>query len=127
MKKLNLKDYGLSKKEDGSYQSTPKNPSVTAEQLGKVGTKLQALIVDAEERTFEGETKVMLRLTVPDLKKSEEGMSRSLGLNQTNLLSMVNAYGEDIEVWAQKAVELRVERTKFMGKEVSCIRVYPSD
>jgi hypothetical protein len=124
-KQLNLEEYGIQKKEDGTLSF--KNPSINAEKIGKIGTVMSAVILNAQEKIFNGEKKVMLTLNIPDLEGYDDGNIRSFGLNLTNLVSMINAYGEDLEEWLNKSIELKVEKTKFGGESTSGIRVYATD
>jgi len=122
-KQLNLKEFGLQKTDEG-YENAPLFASLKAEDLGKPGAEASGMIKKAEVREFETEKKVVLTLVIAKLTKSEGGDVRSLPLNKTNLASMLNAFGEDLDAWEHKIVDLKVETTKFKGKTVPCVRIY---
>lgn len=126
--KLDSEEYGIEKKEDGTYEST-KTTGLTAEMLGKPGSKCGATIGNVEQRTFnesEG-PKLILTLNVPSLGESPAERVKPLALNRTNLLSLVNAFGDDTDEWLGKALSLNVETTQYQGKNVPCVRVYAAE
>lgn len=120
---LNLEDFGVEKSEDGTYKGKSKK-SLKAEDLGEVGDILDGAIMKAEVFEFDGEKKVIAELNIPDLGESEEQRIRSLALNKTNFLKLLNAFGNDLKNWENKMVELRVETANFQSKQVPAIRVY---
>lgn len=122
-KLLDLEAYGFEEK-DGKIGKKKKG-SLKAEDLGEIGDIFDAAILEANEFEWEGEKKVSLKLNIPDLGEKEEDRIRFLGLNVTNLGTMLRAFGKDLSKWENQMVEARVEQTTFNGKPISCIRLYP--
>jgi hypothetical protein len=130
-KQVNLEGLGIRETETGEFEKTPINPSLKAEDLIKAGVKIGkdtvAIIKNAEQRTFEDGEKIMVSMSIEALEKSKDGENRSLGLNSTNTLTMLNAYGQDLESWTNKMINVKVEETLYKGKKVACIRLYKYD
>lgn len=123
IKLLDLEALGIEQNEDEEYQMKGKK-TLKADDLGKVGSILDAAILDFETLTFEDGSKVILTLNIPALGNKEEKRIRRLTLNKTNLVTLLNAFGVDGDKWINKMIELRVESTLFQGKKVPAIRVY---
>lgn len=96
-----------------------------ADDLGKVGSKHQAIILGVQERTFDEAEgmKMILSLDVPSLGESRNERSRQLTLNKTNLISLVSKLGEDTDAWVKEIITLKVEKTSYAGKTVPGIRI----
>jgi len=48
--------------------------------------------------------------------------SKRLVLNMTNAKAIAQAYGEELDDWSGKLIELYPDRTSFGGKMVDCLR-----
>ena len=117
MTQLNLGNYGIEKTEDGNYESGKSSTWLKAEDVGKIGTDYTTTIKGVREYEFKEEMKILVDVEYKD----EES---TLVLNKTNLLNLLDAFGDDTDKWKGKQVTLKVERTTFNGKTVPCIRVY---
>jgi hypothetical protein len=53
------------------------------------------------------------------------GCSKGLVLNVTNTDALANAFGDEMESWVGKTVEIFKDRCQFKGKPVDCCRVRP--
>jgi hypothetical protein len=120
--KLNMGEMGLEKNEKGEYQTKQGQKVLKADDIGKIGTIIDAQILGAKPIDFGEETKVVLELKAPKISKE---IAQGLSLNKTNLMTIANAFGDDTDKWIGQAIELRVESTLFKGQKTSCIRVYP--
>lgn len=47
-------------------------------------------------------------------------------INKTNMHALIEAYGDDTDVWVGKLVRLDVVKVPFNGKNVSSIRIIPA-
>jgi hypothetical protein len=79
-----------------------------------------------------------VRLTIKDYATEEVGQGadketkpvlsfretpRKLVLNKTNATTIAEAYGDELDDWGGKHIELYPDRTSFSGKMVDCMRV----
>lgn len=133
MPQLKLENLGIVTEKDAKgklkYKGKSINPSITAEELGEPGAETEAIIKGAETVIFDGKEdapKVMLSVLIPSLEQSEEGSLRRLGLNKTNLLTMLTLFGENTDNWVNKEIGLRVDSVNFKGDMVSAIRIQKS-
>ena len=53
------------------------------------------------------------------------GEKMGLVLNATNGDMMVDHFGDEMDEWKNKRIEMRPEKTRFQNKRVDCIRIYP--
>lgn len=118
--KVDLGKLGMKKTEDG-YETEKK--SLKSSDLGKRGTIVDALITKAAQGEYGDEEKIVLTLTIPDMK--EQGIGKLLPLNKTNLKACLESFGDELDNWENKMIELRVESTTYAGDTVDCIRLYP--
>ena len=118
--KLNTEVLGVEKNASGEYQTKQNAKVLKADDLGKIGTIVEATVLGAKEINFGEETKVIVELKVPKISKEMQ----AIALNKTNLVSMINALGDETDKWVGAQIELRVESTLFKGQKTSCIRVY---
>jgi hypothetical protein len=58
---------------------------------------------------------------VLDFVRGEKG----LVMNKTNANVLVALYGEDVDEWVGKSIQLTAATTEFGGKTVECIRLKP--
>jgi hypothetical protein len=123
---LDLEKLGIQLQEDGEFGTAGKK-TLKAADLGKLGTIKDAAILEVKPFQFATEYKVIMTLNIPSMGKEEDKRIRNLGLNKTNLVTLLNAYGSDTKGWINKMIELRVESTLFQGKKVDAIRVYAKD
>lgn len=127
MPEANLEAMGIQKNENGEYVTASLSPTLKAEDLGKKGTTVTALIKAVVQRQFEDGLKPVLTVYVPKLEKSKDGAERTLTLNKTNTVSMLNTFGVDYDEWINKQISIHVEQTLFKGSMTDCIRLYPED
>ena len=126
--KLDTDQYGLEKKEDGTY-ATRKKGGLKAEMLGEPGASCEATVVTVREHTFSPEDgpKVIVALNIPSLGDTAAERNQELTLNKTNLQSMLNAFGDDTDAWEGSEVRLNVETTQYQGENVPCVRIYGAE
>ena len=116
--KVNTSKYGIENR-NGEYATKSGAKVLKAADLGRVGAIIPATVLGATEIDFGEEEKIVLELQV----KGKEG-AQGMALNKTNLAAMLNAFGDDVDEWTGKTIELRVESTQFKGQKTECIRVY---
>ena len=74
---------------------------------------------EAKENTFDGETKTQIVL-------SFVGKEKILGLNITNARAIADLIGTtNFNEWVGYRLRLYVDKTKYEGREVDCIRIFP--
>lgn len=130
MPQLKLETLGIVTEKDVKgklkYKGKSINPSITAEELGETGTETEAIIKAAETVIFDEKPKVMLSVNIPKMEDSEDGPIRRLGLNKTNLITMLGLFGPDTDAWVGKEIALHVEDVNFKGDMVAAIRIQKS-
>ena len=83
----------------------------------------KVLVIDAafaeEISSNQGDVKETICLRFKDVKKV-------LSLNQTNLSLLINAYGEDTDMWINHKVKFMIINQTFKGEITKGIQVSPS-
>lgn len=80
------------------------------------GHEVKAKIASYEIADFSGDKKVVLTFS---------GKDKTLVMNKTNSKTIAGAFGDDIDGWIDKEINLYPSTTQFDGKDVPCIRVRP--
>jgi hypothetical protein len=90
-----------------------------------IGDQLQTAVIRAtraEEVGREKENKLVLYLS----SAGGQHWPRGIVLNQTNINTLRDAYGDDAARWAGNPVEIYTEATHLAGKPTRGIRVRPA-
>lgn len=88
--------------------------SISAERLTEMGGQLDLTIARVEEREYDNKVKLCLFF---------EDRGQHLPLNQTNLDTVIAAFGDDFDKWSGRRVRLVVRPTEMKGKKVPGVRI----
>ena len=116
--KVNTEKHGIESTEHG-YGTKAMGEFLKTEEIGEIGTEIQGLIVNVKEVPFDDGDKLVIDIMIDDKKEV-----KSVGLNKTNLCTLLSEFGEDTDDWLDKKILLRVEKVSYMGKPIPGTRIY---
>jgi len=125
--KLKLEDFGIQKTNDG-YKTAAISPSIKSSDIGDAaGANVTGYVIGVLQPVFEDGKALQLRLNIPDFQDREDGDTRLLTLNKTNIMTMLNAYSQNIEKWENKMISIVLVDTQYKGKNLLGMRIKPLD
>lgn len=105
------------KPETGEYPATLKTSEV-----GDVGSKAVCRILDGDIRVFHGNGVDEAKLVITVDFGAPLGI-KSLPLNKTNATALLGMFGNDMDQWVKKPIQLVVEKTTYDGNPINGLRV----